>query len=214
MSATQHKIYFINRKDLDEIRYHRGVNEGIFYAYLTTSRLFLAYGKNVGRAIPFLFRLVINAKILVIYCYAIHQPECRPWGKVILRHFSCALRTSSKNVLVRGLGVSLSLFSQWACSTLVCGGCLRDFSPRQVLGYLYCGIFAICASAFRDFSTLCEGCWESCMTVPKIHVWKECCYTPPNLRRCNSTKNVWDIGIPQTAVFCIRGYLWCLRMDY
>jgi len=94
MSATQHKIYFINRKDLDEIRYHRGVNEGIFYAYLTTSRLFLAYGKNVGRAIPFLFRLVINAKILVIYCYAIHQPECRPLGKVILRHFSCALRTS------------------------------------------------------------------------------------------------------------------------
>ena len=95
MSATQHKIYFINRKDLDEIRYHRGVNEGIFYAYLTTSRLFLAYGKNVGRAIPFLFRLVINAKILVIYCYAIHQPECRPLGKVILRHFSCSFRTSS-----------------------------------------------------------------------------------------------------------------------
>jgi len=95
MSATQHKIYFINRKDLDEIRYHHGVNEGIFYAYLTTSRLFLAYGKNVGRAIPFLFRLVINAKILVIYCYAIHQPECRPLGKVILRHFSCSFRTSS-----------------------------------------------------------------------------------------------------------------------
>ena len=182
MSATQHKTYFINRKERDEIRYHHGLDEGLFYDYLTTSKLFLAYGKNVGRAIPFLFRPVINAKILVIYCYAIHQPECRPLGKVILRHFSCALRTSSKNVLVRGLGVSLSLFSQWACSTLVCGGCLRDFSPRQVLGYLYCGIFAIGASAFREFSTLCEDCWESCMTVPKIHVWKECCYTPPNLR--------------------------------
>lgn len=24
-----------------------------------------------------------------------HQPECRPLGKVILRHFSCAFRTSS-----------------------------------------------------------------------------------------------------------------------
>ena len=187
MSATQQKIYFINRKERDEIRYHHGLNEGIIYDNLTTSRLFLAYGKNVGRAIPFLFRPVINAKILVIYCYAIHQPECRPLGKVILRHFSCAFRNSSKNVLVRGLGVSLSLFSQWACSTLVCGGCLRDFSPRQVLGYLYCGIFAICASAIREFSTLCEDCWESCMTIPKTHVWKECCYTPPNLRRCNST---------------------------
>jgi len=87
MSATQHKIYFINRKDLDEIRYHRGVNEGIFYAYLTTSRLFLAYGKNVGRAIPFLFRLVINAKILVIYCYAIHQPECRPFSRLFFAIF-------------------------------------------------------------------------------------------------------------------------------
>lgn len=112
MSATQHKIYFINRKERDEIRYHHELNEGIIYDNLTTSRLFLAYGKNVGRAIPFLFRLVINAKILVIYCYAIHQPECRPLGKVILRHFSCAFRNSSKNVLVRGLGVSLSLFSQ------------------------------------------------------------------------------------------------------
>jgi hypothetical protein len=214
MSATQHKIYFINRKERDEIRYHHGLNEGHSYDNLTTLKLFLAYGKNVGRAIPFLFRPVINTKTIIIDCHANHQPECRPLGNVILRHFSCALRTSSKNVLVRGLGVSLSLFSQWACSTLVCGGCLRDFSPRQVLGYLYCGIFAICASAFRDFSTLCEGCWESCMTVPKIHVWKECCYTPPNLRRCNSTRNVWDIGIPQTAVFCIRRHLWCLRMDH
>ena len=112
MSATQHKTFFINRKERDEIRYHHGLDEGLFYDYLTTSKLFLAHGKNVGQAIPFLFRPVINAKILVIYCYAIHQPECRPWGKVILRHFSCALRTSSKNVLVRGLGVSLSLFSQ------------------------------------------------------------------------------------------------------
>ena len=95
MSATQHKIYFINRKKHDEIRYHHGLGEGLFYDYLTTSKLFLAYGKNVGRAILFLFRPVINAKINVIDCYAIHQPECRPLGKVILRHFSCALSVSS-----------------------------------------------------------------------------------------------------------------------
>ena len=112
MSATQHKTYFINRKERNEIRYHHELNEGLFYENQTISRSFLAYGKNVGRAIPFLFRPVINAKILVIYCYAIHQPECRPLGKVILRHFSCAFRNSSKNVLMRGLGVSLSLFSQ------------------------------------------------------------------------------------------------------
>ena len=95
MSATQHKIYFINRKKRDEIRYHHGLSEGHSYGNQTTSRSFLAHGKNVGQAIPFLFRPVINAKILVIYCYAIHQPECRPLGKDILRHFSCALRTSS-----------------------------------------------------------------------------------------------------------------------
>ena len=96
MSATQHKTFIINRKECDGIRYHHGLNEGIIYDNLTTSRLFLAYGKNVGQAIPFLFRPVINAKILVIYCYAIRQPECRPLGKVILRHFSCAFRNSSK----------------------------------------------------------------------------------------------------------------------
>jgi hypothetical protein len=95
MSATQHKTYFINRKERNEIQYHHGLSEGHSYDNPATSESFLAYGKNVGRANPFLFRPVINAKILVIYCYAIHQPECRPLGKVILRHFSCALRTSS-----------------------------------------------------------------------------------------------------------------------
>jgi hypothetical protein len=136
------------------------------------------------------------------------------WERLFFVIFLVRLELRRINVLARGLGVSLSLFSQWASSTLVCGGCLRDFSPRQVLGYLYCGIFAICASAIREFSTLCEDCWESCMTVPKIHVWKECCYTVLNWVACNSTKDVWIIGIPQTAVFCIRGNLWCLRMDY
>ncbi len=76
------------------------------------SESFLAYGKNVGQAIPFLFRPVISTMTIIIDCHANHQPECRPLGMAILRHFSCALRTSSKNVLVRGLGVSLSLFSQ------------------------------------------------------------------------------------------------------
>ena len=112
MSATQHKIYFINRKERDEIQYHHGLGEGLFYDNLTTSKLFLAYGKNVGRAISFLFRPVISTMTIIIDCHANHQPECRPLGNVILRHFSCAFRNSSKNVLVRGLGVSLSLFSQ------------------------------------------------------------------------------------------------------
>ena len=95
MSTTKHKTYFINRKERDEIQYHHGLREGLIYDNLTTSRLFLAYGKNVGRAIPFLFRPVIYAKILIIYCYAIHQPKCRPLGKAILRHFSCAFSVSS-----------------------------------------------------------------------------------------------------------------------
>ena len=112
MSATQHKIYFINRKKRDEIRYHHGLSKGHSYDNPATSESFLAYGKNVGRAIPFLFRPVINTKTIIIDCHANHQPECRPLGNVILRHFSCAFRNSSKNILVRGLGVSLSLFSQ------------------------------------------------------------------------------------------------------
>jgi hypothetical protein len=69
MSANQYKTNFTNRKDLDGIQYHHGLGEGLFYDYLTTSKLFLAYGKNVGRAIPFLFRPVIYAKTLVIDCY-------------------------------------------------------------------------------------------------------------------------------------------------
>ena len=112
MSANQYKTNFTNRKDLDGIQYHHGLDEELFYENLTTPKSFLAYGKNVGRAIPFLFRPVINTKTIIIDCHANHQPECRPLGNVILRHFSCALRTSSINVLVRGLGVSLSLFSQ------------------------------------------------------------------------------------------------------
>ena len=95
MSATQHKTYFINRKERDEIRHHHGLGEGLFYDYLTTSESFLAYGKNVGRAIPFLFRPVINTKTIIIDCHANHQPECRPLGNVILRHFSCTLSVSS-----------------------------------------------------------------------------------------------------------------------
>ena len=158
MSATQHKIYFINRKDLDEIRYHRGVNEGIFYAYLTTSRLFLAYGKNVGRAIPFLFRLVINAKILVIYCYAIHQPECRPLGKVILRHFSGSFITSSDKRFGAGSRGVPEPIQPMSLLNPGLWRLLAGFFLKAGISYLYCGIFAICASAIREFSTLCEDC--------------------------------------------------------
>ena len=82
-------------KERDGIRYHHRLGKGFIYDNLTTSRLLLAYGKNFGRAIPFLFRIVLDAKILIIGCHANHQPECRPFGKVILRHFSCSFRTSS-----------------------------------------------------------------------------------------------------------------------
>ena len=95
MSANQYKTNFINRKDLDGIQYHHGLEEGLFYDNLTISRSFLAYEKNVGQAISFPFRLIFDAKILIIGCHTNHQPECRPLGKVILRHFSCSFRTSS-----------------------------------------------------------------------------------------------------------------------
>lgn len=95
MSAPQYKTYFINRKERNGIQYHHGLGEGFFHDNLTISRSFLAYWKNVGRAIPFLFRIVLDAKILIIGCHTNHQPECRPLGKVILRHFSCSFRTSS-----------------------------------------------------------------------------------------------------------------------
>ena len=158
MSATQHKIYFINRKERDGIQYHHGLGEGFFHDNQTTSKLFLAYGKNVGRAIPFLFRPVINTKTIIIDCHANHQPECRPLGNVILRHFSCALRTSPDKRFGAGSRGVPEPIQPMSLLNLVCGGCLRDFSPRQVLGYLYCGIFAIGASAIREFSTLCEDC--------------------------------------------------------
>ena len=130
MSAIQHKTYFINRKKRDEIRYHHGLNEGIIYGNQTTSRLFLVDGKNVCRAISFLFRPVISTMTIIIDCHANHQPEYRPFGKAILRHFSWECKVHRINVLVRGLGVSLSLFSQWACSTLVCGGNFAGFFPK------------------------------------------------------------------------------------
>ena len=81
MSATQHKIYFINRKERDEIQYHHGLGEGLFYDNPATSESFLAYGKNVGQAIPFLFRLVIYAKILIIDCYYKSSTEMQIFGK-------------------------------------------------------------------------------------------------------------------------------------
>ena len=214
MSATQHKTYFINRKERNGIQYHHGLGEGFFHDNLTISRSFPAYGKMLAKQFHFYSGPSSMLRFSSYIAMQFINLNADLWEKSFFVIFLVRLELRRIIVLVRGLGVSLSLFSQWACSTLVCGGCLRDFSPRQVLGYLYCGIFAIRASAFRDISTLYEGCWKSSVTIPIIHVRKECCYTPPDLRRCNSTKNVWDIGIPQTAVFCFRGHLRCLRMDY
>ena len=81
MSVTQYKTNFINRKDLDGIQYHHGLEEELFCDNLTTPKSFLAYGKNVGQAISFLFRLAINAKILVIDCYCKSSPRMQTFGK-------------------------------------------------------------------------------------------------------------------------------------
>jgi hypothetical protein len=81
MSATQYKINFTNRKDLDGIQYHHGLDEGLFCDNLTTPKSFLAYGKNVSQSISFLFRLAINAKILVIDCYCKSSPRMQTFGK-------------------------------------------------------------------------------------------------------------------------------------
>ena len=94
MSATQHKTYFINRKERNEIRYHHELR-GAFLRKPNNFEIISCLWENVGRAIPFLFRSVINTKTIIIDCHANHQPECRPLGKVILCHFSCAFRTSS-----------------------------------------------------------------------------------------------------------------------
>ena len=53
MSATQHKTYFINRKERNEIRYHHELNEGLFYENLTISRSFPAYGKMLAKQFHF-----------------------------------------------------------------------------------------------------------------------------------------------------------------
>ena len=171
MSVPQYKTSITNRKDLDGIQYHHGLGEGLFYGNQTTSKSFLAYDKTLIKQFHFYSGPSSMLRFSSYIAMQFINPNADLWEKSFFVIFLVRLELRRINVLVRGLGVSQSLFSQWACSTLVCGGCLRFFSPRQVLGYLYCGIFAICASAFREFSTLCEDCWESCMTVPKIHVW-------------------------------------------
>lgn len=95
MSATQHKIYFINRKERDEIRYHHGLVEGLFYGNLTTSLSFLAYGKMLVEQFHFYPDPSSTLRFSSQIAIANHQPECSPFGKVILRHFSCALSVSS-----------------------------------------------------------------------------------------------------------------------
>ena len=139
------------------IRYHHGLGEGLFYDNLTISRSFLAYEKNVGQAISFPFRLIFDAKILAKDCYrANRQSEYRPLGKVILRHFSCALRVSLDKRFGAGSRGVPEPIQPMSLLNLGLWRLLAGFFPKA--GYLYCGIFAICASAFREFSTLCEDC--------------------------------------------------------
>ena len=53
MSATQHKTYFINRKERDEIRYNHGLGEGHSYDNPATSESFLAYDKTLIKQFHF-----------------------------------------------------------------------------------------------------------------------------------------------------------------
>lgn len=94
MSVTQYKTNFINRKDLDGIQYHHGLEEELFCDNQTTSKSFLAYDKTLIKQFHFYSGPSSTLRFSSQIAIANHQPECRPLGKVILRHFSCALRTS------------------------------------------------------------------------------------------------------------------------
>ena len=149
------------------IRYHHGLGEGLFYDNLTISRSFLAYGKNVDQAITFPFRFLFDAKILVKDCYrANRQPEYRHSVKLFFVILLVRLEIRRKTFWCGGSGCpwaysATELAQPWLWR-LPCG----IFPPRQVLGYPYCGIFAICASAFGGISTLCEGCRKGGVMLP------------------------------------------------
>ena len=70
---------------------------------------------------------------------------------------------------VGGLGVQPWAYScHWACSTLVCGiPPLRHSWRKGVVGYPYCGIAAIRASALRNFPMLCEA-FAKCGVPPLL----------------------------------------------
>jgi len=53
MSAIQHKTYFINRKERDEIRYHHGLNEGFSTATKQLRDHFLPTGKMLAKQFHF-----------------------------------------------------------------------------------------------------------------------------------------------------------------
>jgi len=95
MSVPQYKTSITNRKDLDGIQYHHGLGEGLFYGNQTTSKSFLAYDKTLIKQFHFYSGPSSTLRFSSQIAIANHQPECRPLGKVILRHFSCSFRVSS-----------------------------------------------------------------------------------------------------------------------
>ena len=167
MSATQHKIYFINRKKRDEIRYHHGLGEGLFYDNLTISRSFLAYEKTLIKQLHF----HSDSSSTLRFSSKIATEQIANQNIGILSSYSssfflCVQKFVEKRFGAGARGVPepiqpLSLLNPglWR---LPCG----IFPPRQVLGYPYCGIFAICASAFGGISTLCEGCRKGGVMLP------------------------------------------------
>ena len=95
------------------IRYHHGLGEGLSYDNQTTSKSFLAYGKTLAKQFHFYSdsssTLRFSPKIAT---EQIANQNTDLWERLFFVIFLVRLEFRRINVFVRGLGVSLSLFSQ------------------------------------------------------------------------------------------------------
>ena len=112
MSATQHKIYFINRKKRDEIRYHHGLGESFSTATKQLRDHFLPTGKMLAKQFHFYSDPSSMLRFSSYIAMQFINLNADLWEKSFFVIFLVRLEFRRINVLVRGLGVSLSLFSQ------------------------------------------------------------------------------------------------------
>ena len=112
MSVPQYKTSITNRKDLDGIRYHHGLGEGLFYGNQTTSKSFLAYDKTLIKQFHFYSGPSSMLRFSSYIAMQFINPNADLWEKSFFVIFLVRLELRRINVLVRGLGVSQSLFSQ------------------------------------------------------------------------------------------------------